>query len=50
MMREEGFEPSQALSYIGLNDARLTTPAFPHEDDAKNSIIKITNLSCNNLI
>ena len=28
-MREEGFEPSQALSYVGLNDARLTTAAFP---------------------
>ena len=29
-MREEGFEPSQALSYDGLNVARLTTPALPH--------------------
>ena len=30
IMREEGFEPSQALSYWSLNPARLTTPAFPH--------------------
>lgn len=29
-MREEGFEPSQALSYDGLNVARLTAPAPPH--------------------
>ena len=28
-MREEGFEPSQALSYWSLNPARLTAPAFP---------------------
>lgn len=30
-MREEGFEPSQALSYESLNLARLTTPAFPQK-------------------
>ena len=29
-MRAEGFEPSQALSYYGLNVTRLTTPAHPH--------------------
>ena len=40
-MREEGFEPSQALSYESLNLARLTTPAFPHE--------KTKNLSYKNL-
>ncbi len=28
-MREGGFEPPQALSYYGLNVARLTAPAFP---------------------
>ena len=31
IMRGEGFEPSQALSYYGLNVTRLTTPALPHE-------------------
>ncbi len=30
-MRGEGFEPSQALSYDGLNVARLTAPASPRE-------------------
>ena len=29
-MRSKGFEPLQALSYEGLNLARLTTPATPH--------------------
>ena len=30
-MRELGFEPRYALSNDGLNVARLTTPAFPHD-------------------
>ena len=29
-MRGRGFEPPQALSYNGLNVARLTAPASPH--------------------
>ena len=29
-MREEGFEPSQALSHWILSPARLTAPALPH--------------------
>ena len=28
-MRGLGFEPRYALSNVGLNDARLTTPASP---------------------
>ena len=40
-MREEGFEPSQALSYIGLNDARLTTPAFPRAGRNFNRVINV---------
>jgi hypothetical protein len=30
-MRVLGFEPKHALSNVGLNDARLTTPAYPHD-------------------
>ena len=39
-MRGEGFEPSQALSYVGLNDARLTTPALPHKYNGLNGFLK----------
>ena len=28
-MREEGIEPSKALSHMALNHARLTAPALP---------------------
>ena len=34
-MRERGFEPLQALSYDGLNVARLTAPASPHKEKDK---------------
>ena len=30
-MRNKGFEPLQALSYLVLSQARLTTPAIPHD-------------------
>ncbi len=30
-MRVLGFEPKHALSNVGLNDARLTTPAYPRD-------------------
>ena len=43
VMREGGFEPPQALSYVGLNDVRLTTPAFPLLEARKNRVIKIAN-------
>jgi hypothetical protein len=41
-MREEGFEPSQALSYCGLNAARLTTPALPHNKMIKSGYLKFS--------
>ena len=37
-VRERGFEPPQALSYEGLNLARLTAPALPHNFHSKFSI------------
>ena len=40
-MREKGFEPLQALSYLVLSQARLTTPAFP--------LIKYHGQTCLNL-
>ncbi len=40
-MRGTGFEPAQALSYCGLNAARLTTPASPHVDIDNNDILKL---------
>lgn len=41
-MREEGFEPSQALSHTGLNRVRLTTPALPPRTQNKKEIIKFS--------
>ena len=43
-MRGEGFEPSQALSYVGLNDARLTAPALPHNKTKKNKCYKFIGI------
>ena len=40
MMRERGFEPLQALSYDGLNVARLTAPALPHAYYRKEEVLK----------
>ena len=31
-MREEGFEPSQALSHLVLSQAHLTALALPHKN------------------
>ena len=39
-MREEGFEPSQALSHESLNLAHLTTLALPPNDFTENSRYK----------
>ena len=40
-MRAEGFEPSQALSYHGLNVTRLTTPAHPPMKGEKCILLKL---------
>ena len=41
-MRGTGFEPAQALSYNGLNVARLTTPAYPRSEVQRIRLINIS--------
>ena len=40
-MREEGFEPSQALSHNVLSVARLTAPAFPRKNNTFHAYKKL---------
>lgn len=49
-MRVEGFEPSQALSHESLSLARLTTPAYPHENKGFSQYKKFYNSLLLNMI